>query len=140
MRRRDFLKLSGITTFSLAALPSLGIVSVSTEEALAGLLVKEFDYLKLDLEGVKTFIKEFTNANPYSMLELIKLRAFYLMDLKIHQSEMVTELAINYIKSTDFFLNRMDESRPVKYLGLYNPYRTPCANPFSTFYIPQEAI
>jgi hypothetical protein len=33
--------------------------------------------------------------------------------------------------STDFFQSGADESRPLTFLALYDPYRTPCYSPFA---------
>ena len=37
---------------------------------------------------------------------------------------------MNYLSSTDFFINDADESRPVRFVALYDPYVSPCYNPF----------
>ncbi len=38
-----------------------------------------------------------------------------------------------FLMSSDFFKNGADESRPVRYLALYEPTRIGCANPFARF-------
>jgi hypothetical protein len=35
-----------------------------------------------------------------------------------------------YLLSTDFFQNGADETRAVRYVAFYDPYVTPCRNPF----------
>lgn len=42
----------------------------------------------------------------------------------------------DFLLSTDFFLNKMDESRRVSYVALYEPYKRACSNPFSNLYYP----
>lgn len=139
MRRRNFLKLAGIATLGTAALPGLGIASVSTEEALAGLIKSEFNYLQLDQEGLEQFVEDYLSLQHHSSVNKMKLRSYYLLKLNSTDSQLITKLTRNYIQSTDFFRNRMNESLPVKYIGFYNPYKTPCANPFSAFYYPDVA-
>ena len=41
------------------------------------------------------------------------------------------ELVVQFLLSSDFFLNGADEHRPVQYLVYYDPYRQICANPFA---------
>lgn len=36
-----------------------------------------------------------------------------------------------FLLSTDFFQGGADESRPLTFLALYDPYRTPCYSPFA---------
>ena len=137
MRRRSFLKIAGFGTAALA-LPVLGAYSVSVEEALAGIIHQEFHFLKLDPRGVRQFVADYfrlTAANKQSYMNL-KTKAYYLFKIDSARSQLVRTLTTLYLLSTDFFQNRMDERREVKYLGWYNPYKTPCANPFSSIYYP----
>jgi hypothetical protein len=39
-------------------------------------------------------------------------------------------LAHRYLLSTDFFVNKADESRPIGYRSFYDPYVHPCYAPF----------
>lgn len=39
-----------------------------------------------------------------------------------------------FLGSTDFFRNKMDESRTLTYSGIYNPYKSPCSVPFSSMF------
>jgi hypothetical protein len=36
-----------------------------------------------------------------------------------------------FLLSSDFFANGADDGRSVRYVALYDPYLTPCANPFA---------
>jgi hypothetical protein len=39
----------------------------------------------------------------------------------------------SFLMSSDFFRNGADESKPVRYLALYQPRRAGCTNPFARF-------
>lgn len=140
MKRRNFLKLTGLVAVGTAALPSLGLASVSTEDAMAGLIKNEFNYLKLDEEGLNQFVVDYLHQHYHSSVNKMKLRTLYFLNYTSTQSQLVSQLTRRYILSTDFFRNRMDESKPVTYVGLYNAYKMPCANPFSSLFYPPDQL
>lgn len=137
MRRRSFLKLAGLGIVALA-LPAFGAYSTSVEDAMAGIIHQEFHFLKLDPKGVRQFVADYykmTGANRQFSMNL-KTKTYYVFNINSERSQLVRTLTNLYLMSTDFFQNRMDESKQVKYLGWYNPHKTPCANPFSSIYYP----
>ncbi|ALI99897.1 twin-arginine translocation signal domain-containing protein [Rufibacter tibetensis] len=139
MNRRSFLKLTGLAGAALITLPSLGYVYTSNQDAAVGIILDELKYLKLDKKGVEQFVQNYFQ-NHYvkdSLRAQINLKSIYFLDLNIQKSEMVTKMVQDYLLSTDFFMNKMDETKTVKYMGVYTPYKRPCANPFSSFYYPQ---
>ena len=42
----------------------------------------------------------------------------------------------HFLLSTDLFQNYREVNRPVTYRGFFNPYKAPCANPFSNLRMP----
>lgn len=136
MERRNFLKLTGLAAIGTAAIPSLSVAALSTENAASGLIINEFGYLQLDIAGVKQYVEDYLRQYQPNWIGCMKMRSLFLMNMKADKSDLITELTRTYILSTDFFRNKMDETKPVQYLGLYNPYKTPCANPFSGTYYP----
>ena len=46
-----------------------------------------------------------------------------------HVYEQHEHMYLTFLKSTDFFLNGADESKPVKYISFADPYLSPCWNP-----------
>ena len=142
MNRRNFLKLTGITGVAVLALPGFGFVSTSVKEAAVGIIMQELDYLKLDKKGVEQYVEDHykTHYINNSLTSQLKIRSFYFLHVKPEKSYLVKDLVENYLLSTDFFINKMDESKTVKYLGLYDPYTKPCFNPFSRLYYPPAAI
>jgi hypothetical protein len=141
MRRRNFIKLTGLGA-AIVAIPSLVFASTTPEEAVVGLIRNEFPYLQLDQKGVEQFAIDYYKANKKlsSFAVQLKMKTCYFAKLDRNQSELVSDVISKYLFATDFFLNKMDETKPVNYLGMFNPYKTPCANPFSFIYYPPEVI
>jgi hypothetical protein len=135
MRRRNFLKIAGVGTAALAALPAGWYVATSVQEAAAGIITREFSYLKLDPKGVAQFVDDYLK-DPLSQYTPAKVKAYYALRRGADESAMVADLTRKYLLSSDYFMNKMDEHKTVQYLGFYNPYRSPCANPFSSLHYP----
>lgn len=76
---------------------------------------RHFDYLTLDAAGIERFVREYEAA--FGAAELDNVAANRLLYTK-------------YLMSTDFFLNGQDETRPVRFVALHDPYVSPCWNPF----------
>ena len=133
MNRRFFLKLTGAGA-ALVALPAMGIAYISYNKAATGFILNELDYLKLEVSGVEQFVQDYAKGKSDNYL--LKIRGLYMLDSSASKSKLVEELVKDYLLSTDFFRNRMDESKTIKYTGLYDPYKSPCANPFSAVYYP----
>ena len=89
-------------------------------EWIARKLTAHFDYLDLDPAGVRRFVDTFEQYRYPIRRNPLKLLLAPLPD----------EIYMNYLSSTDFFINDADESRPVRFVALYDPYVSPCYNPF----------
>ena len=137
MDRRKFLKLTGFGA-ALAVLPSIGIASGSSDEAIYEVIMREFSYLKLDPDGVKQFLADYAKIYQPNTIERMKIRCYNVLKVNVNDSYLLDRYVKKYIESTDFFLNKMDESKTVKYLNLdlFDPHKTPCANPFSYSHYP----
>ena len=134
MLRRNFLKLTGLGAGALVALPMFGFATTSYEDAVAGIINKEIGYLKLDQKGLDKFIQDF--AKDKNEKERLKVRSLYLLGVEPGKSDTIRGIVTAYLFSTDFFMNKMDETKPVNYIGLNTPYTRPCAHPFSFLYYP----
>lgn len=126
----------------MVAVPSLGFLSTSVKQAAIGIIKNELHYLKLDEPGIAQFVDDYYR-NHYinnNFKAQLKLRSYYYLHVKPEKSFMVQELVENYLLSTDFFVNKMDESREVNYISLYTPYLRPCAHPFSAMHYPPAVV
>ncbi|UOR06567.1 hypothetical protein MUN82_05585 [Hymenobacter aerilatus] len=137
MFRRKFLKIAGLGAAAVA-LPSLGAYAVSLNEATAGIILHQFRFLNLDKEGVDQFVLDYykQEGSSRSAFAHVKMRGYYMLNINSDQSQLVRTITTLYLLSTDFFQNRMNELKLVRYQGIYDPYKTPCANPFSALYYP----
>jgi len=133
MKRRKFLTIAGLGS-ALAAIVSLKFFTTSFEEAAAGTIRNELDFLKLDEGGVAQFVRDFAvNRNANYKLAV---KGYSLLHISANRSGKVHQLVSSYLLSTDFFKNGMDESGTLKYVGLYDPYKRACAHPFSHLQYP----
>jgi hypothetical protein len=142
MNRRYFLRLTGLSGAAMVALPGLGYVSTTNKDAAVGVIMHELAYLKLDRIGVEQFVEDYFRGHYInsSLKAQLNLMTCYYLGVKTNSSRLVYEIVHYYLISTDFFLNKMDERKPVKYLGIFNSYTRPCSNPFSFLYYPSEVV
>jgi hypothetical protein len=140
MQRRKFLTLIGLGATTATILPTIGFASISAKDAAVNILMNEFSYLTLDKPGVEQFVEDYLKYDIYTPHLDIKIKSYYVLGIKSNKSSVIHAIANKYLLSTDFFLNKMDGKQQVKYLGFYNPYRTPCSNPFSHIYHPTDTI
>jgi hypothetical protein len=139
MQRRKFLTLLSLGV-TAAVVPTIGFSSVSTKKAAVGIIMNEFSYLTLDEQGVEQYVDAYFKYDRFTPHLDVKLKSYYLLGVKSNRSSIIDSLAKKYLLSTDFFLNKMDESRTIKYVGFYNPYQFPCANPFSHIHYPSLEV
>jgi hypothetical protein len=128
MKRRKFIALSTLAGLA-AGITSFRFITKSFEEAAADLIRKEVPYLKLDEEGLQKFVSDFSKRKDTRYR--FTMRGYSFLGIDSSQSGKVNQLVTAYLLSSDFFSKGMDETRTIKYVGLYDPYLRPCAHPFS---------
>ncbi len=103
--------------------------------------MNELSYLKLDKPGVEQFVDDYLRGHyiTTSMKAKFNLMSCYYLGVNATKSLTITKLVQTYLVSTDFFLNKMDESKTVKYINRNMPYKMPCYNPFSFLYYPSAS-
>jgi hypothetical protein len=116
MRRRDFLALLGAVSVGAAA-GTFGLGYVVTyrvlgQDEVVEYLRRRFAYLTISGEDLDRFAAEFGRKyGEVSGLTLPGLNTVFLL-------------------STDFFQNGADDSRPTRFVRLYDP-QSGCPNPFA---------
>ncbi len=141
IKRRRFLKILGLA--GIASVIGLGLTP-GFEEMVHRLIKNAYRNLSVDDEEIVKFIDEahrinlweWLNIGPREKMVIIVfglLNNPYLPYYRVYH-RLVVRITNPFILSTDFFRNGMDTSQPVRYLGIYNPYAMPCANPFSALY------
>jgi hypothetical protein len=135
MNRKKFLKIAGIATGGIIILPpTLYLVSPEIKKFAVNVIYQELSYLKLDAEGVNNFVEDYFKNFNDNLGFKIRWKIYYYLKIKADKSDNLFQLVRSYLLSSDFFINRMNMVEPVKYLGLFNPYTSPMANPYSYFY------
>lgn len=139
MKRRNFLKFASIGAAALAVLPGFSLYYASSRDCAVDLILDEYKFLKIGREEVVKYVDDFYKLHPVeeSTPWQMKIKIHHYFNIATVRSEMLVK---GFLLSTNFFMNKMDETRPVEYISLYNPYKQPCANPFSFMYYPQQNI
>ncbi len=146
MRRRSFI-IAGFFTLLGGYTGGWWLFKVRRRDAsdfIIATLRRRLAYLRLEEEGLVQFARDFQEglsarrrrrAAWAGMLGLAQVHANLLSllpgtsGLRQFENEIVTA----FLLASDFFFNGADESRPLRYIGLLDPYRRPCANPFARF-------
>lgn len=110
------------------------------------MLKADLSYLKIDEANFERFVKEADQKKHwqnkfFDWKKKQLVRFSFLVDAilptfpyKYKYNQYRSDIIGDFLLSTDFFVNKMDTSKPVTYIGLYNPYMRPCSNPFSNLY------
>jgi hypothetical protein len=137
MKRRVFL-VSAAAAFGVVI--GWRLSSSRQQAAIAKVLYKRLDYLKLDEAGVRRFADDLSSHKVISSLRLRILDAageLYTgttpspggrIDRALRHGE--DRIVTQYLISSDFFTHGADKSRTVNYFGYYDPL-VACNNPFA---------
>jgi hypothetical protein len=140
MHRRKFLwLLIGGVLLSIVGF----FIAKSFRKIVYNILAEDLEKLKIQEGSIEQYIidaeKEYFWGYTRGQKEFIKAH-YYFPFLPLPYAFKYRQFRANitgmYLLSTDFFLNKMDASKPVTYLSYYNPYKRPCTNPFSNLYYP----
>ena len=127
MKRRDFFKLIGLSSI-ITIVPYISYAAGSLGSIVA-LIKDDLYYLDLDEKGLMQFAHDY--GKKCSKLETLKIQILYMFGFTSKNSQNVKLMSYNYLMSTDFFRNKMDENKTLHYLGLYDPYKMSCSHPFN---------
>lgn len=114
------------------------------EKVISNILVKGLEGMKVDPSEIEKYARDltktkalnisFANTQLISMYHTYTIEPF-LFPFNKRYSRLRRDIVTNFLLSTDFFINKMDEQKEIKYTGaIYDIYRTACANPFSGLY------
>lgn len=140
MKRRKFLLLTGIATGGVLIPTTLYVVSPGVKEYAVMLLEREFSYLKLEPGSVTRYVDDYFVAGGNDIMGKIRWKTMYYLNIGWEKSDQIFELMKSFLLSSDFFIHKTDESKVVRYLGLYSPYKSPVPNPFSFLLYPPDEI
>lgn len=142
MNRRRFIRISILSIIGAAA--ATVIAFYNFDSFVLRMLKKDLKTLNVEEQDLKRFITD-ANNNHYWKKNAIdsKKRAFLFvfyfipnigLPYQFKFAQIKGRIVGTFLLSTDFFMNKMDESKKLKYVGFYDPYLRPCQNPFSNLY------
>jgi len=148
IKRRRFL-LGGLGIAALAAVSVWG-AGIGAEAEIAAAVRRRLAFLRIDDAGLHAFTKDYLRSTKdYVLLRLAKHPSWYSWKFHLYsllrgkvdrlglsrdtrsRRQRLEELwATIFLLSSDFFAAGANESRVVRYVGLFDPMR-PCASPFA---------
>jgi len=129
MKRRKFITIAGVGAL-VTAVASGKFLTTSFEDSAESIIRRELNFLKLDDAGLRAFTKDYSALKDRNFKLIVK--SYGLLGVGSGRSGKIHQMVSTYLLSTDFFTNKMDESRAIKYVGIFDPYRRPCAHPFTS--------
>lgn len=119
LSRRDLLRLIGATSGGLILTGACGNedggeveAAASSPSTLAVELRLHFSYLAIGEDVLEAFVRDFERHRGR---------------FRLHAQAVPHA---RFLASTDFFQNGADEAKPLRYASYYDPYVSPCYNPF----------
>lgn len=144
MNRRKFIGIIGVGAIGITA--GSVIVFSDFEKAIKGVIKGEANKLQLKISDkeIDLFIegaRQLALWDSYSVRKIETIKWSFHID-KLGLSFLLwnryqwykQEIMQQFLFSSSFFYDGMDESKPIRYLRIYDPYTTPCCNPFSNLY------
>ena len=145
MKRRNFI---GVLTTGTAGVAAGGYIFFEKFERLVRkIIIEDTSSLNISIEEIDKYLlaseknKSLVNGLPFPNQQLLKWH--YYLDNPLFSLPYYTKYTVDrsrivgdFLLSTDFFINKMDPQKPVKYTTIYDPYQKPCSNPFSNLFYP----
>lgn len=97
--------------------------------AIAKVLEVNLGYLQVREEDRERFARDFAAVAKMAEARLANRDRWSGARLEALEERICS----SFLMSSDFFKNGADESRPVRYLALYEPPTVGCTNPFARF-------
>ncbi|MFT3700825.1 MAG: hypothetical protein QM802_00520 [Agriterribacter sp.] len=146
MRRRNFIALATLATAGIAA--GSYIVFENFDKFARKVIIKDTASLKIAPAEIDKFLavaakkKVWDDLFPFHHKQLIKWHYYinnglFTLPYRANYNAYRNKIVMTFLLSSNFFANKMDESKPVAFTELYDPYLIPCSNPFSNIYYPQ---
>lgn len=142
MNRRNFAKL----LVGIGAAASTGYVAFTDFYDIVDKIVrKELSYLPISDDVYDSFITDVRRERAINHFgtkkELFAQIHFMsgdslgsILPYRYKYEQYQNDIIANFLLSTDFFQNKMDETELIRYVGLFHPYKRACSNPFSSIY------
>ncbi len=139
MNRRRFIVLSVLAVLSAIALSAVAIYDFET--VVLKMLKRDLSYLKIKDKDIERFLADARTSGYWDRMKFDRnKRAFIILyfllpkiglPYQFKYFQLKATIVGNFLLSTDFFTNKMDEQVDVSYVALFDPERNACQNPFS---------
>lgn len=138
--RRNFLLTSGAAVLGVL---SFSGVRAEPEDIVVAVLKRRVGYLNVDPAVFKVFARDYL-AWKAKDAKRLRILATFALPLRLFSPyellpqgnalrRLENDVVGRFLLSTDFFRNGADESKPVVYLGYFDPLTRPCSNPLMQF-------
>ncbi|MEM9834294.1 MAG: hypothetical protein AAF944_26930 [Bacteroidota bacterium] len=142
MNRRKFIKIIGGT--SVVAGGSY-LVLTDFYDVVEKIIRQELSYLPIGEDVFASFIADVRKEKAITQFGFSKewfIRTHFLvggmgkqiLPYRYKYLQYQEQILATFLLSTNFFFNKMDETKPIQYVELYHPYKRACSNPFSSIY------
>jgi hypothetical protein len=148
MNRRRFIILSVIGVLSAIALSIVAIYDFET--VVLKILKRDLSYLKIKESDMLRFLDDARNSGYWERVKFDKKKKAFVvvyfllprigLPYEFKFVQLRAQIVGNFLLSTDFFTNKMDEQRDIQYVALFDPELRACQNPFSHMYYPQNPL
>jgi len=147
MTRKRFLWL--VLLFVITVCTSLYLLK-DFDSVVRSIIKKDTAKLRVNDEIIDQFIAEAVKEKKWDQFNFQKkafIKFCYFFSNPIFSLPMRGKyiqyrsfIVRNFLLSTDFFIHKMDTDSDIRYIGLHNPYKRPCSNPFSNIYYDANTI
>ncbi len=142
MNRRNFIKIIGGAG---AVAGTTYLVFTDFYDVVEKIIRQELSYLPINEDVLSSFIADVREEKAITQFGFSKewfIRTHFLvgsigkqiLPYRYKYLQYEEQILATFLLSTDFFLNKMDETKPIRYVKLYHPYKRACSNPFSSIY------
>jgi hypothetical protein len=149
LKRRKFLKI--LFLGGGGALVAFGFFFLrlpKNEKLISSILQHDLKDLKISDQDIATYASDaarlnvfkYTNSKWKFLAVYTQLTPFWpALPWMPKYFQFRAEIVGNFLLSTGYFWNKMNETETVRYSGrIYTPYNYPCGNPFSNLFYPLE--
>lgn len=141
MKRRKFLGILSLGTAGAV----IGVTALPDFNKIVKRIIEQ-DTKELNIEegAIGKYLKDAHERKIFDKYNFAKkefIRIHYFLDAPMvpmpyrsKYTQYRSEIVGHFLLSTNFFFNKMDTTKAIKYESIYDPYFRPCSHPFSNLF------